>query len=373
MKEKGLTETEVMNVKSPSGMTALDIAVLTGNAEMVQLLVSKGGELGLLKGPKQKQGQESAQGEDLEELERRSSIFNARARGNSAARSSRDSEISEKETKEDSSEKSAQDELRAREIAESEIALKLSEERIAKEANKMVMADKALKAKESEEYYEQKSKFKSEQESAEKLAKEKVEVAGRTQSSNAELAKILGISLSDSTAEISLDKLLFHAVDQNKNNLAKIIVSLGGNPNHQENGVSVLSRAVERGDESLVSRLYASASPETRKISEVACGENPKMREFLSNLSRSEVLVNREEKSVEVLDIPAVPRVEFANPDRTSAFSSLSNLPPRIPAAFEGEKNLLDKTRYISSISPDPRPRSPISVMQFHENFKQIS
>jgi len=374
MKEKGLDEKEVMNVKSPSGMTALDIAVLTGNEEMAKLLSEKGGELGLLKGPKQQAKQGVTPKEASAELDERAARFNnrKRVRGNSGGSKEGNSETSEGETKENDAAKIAQEARQVQAIEQSKIAIDLAEELNEKQAREKKRSDEIAKSKEEDaKYYEQKAKSKLDQESAEKLAREKSEVGGKTQSANAELAKFLGISMGGSEAEITLDKLLFHAVDQSQNNLAKIIVSLGGNPNHRENGVSVLSRAVERGNESLVSLLYASASSETRKSSKSACGENQKMLEFLRNLSRSEVLANREGKSVEVLDIPAVPRVEFANPDRTSAFSSLSNLPPRIPAAFEGEKNLLDKTRYISSISPDPRPRSPILVMQFHATVKK--
>ncbi len=361
MKEKGLDEKEVMNVKSPSGMTAMDIAVLTGNAEMAKLLSEKGGELGLLKGPKQQTKQGVTTEEASAELDERAARFNnrKRVRGNSGEGKEGNSETSEAEEKKGDDQKSAQEALRAREVAESQIAIQLSEERIEKEAKKQRKADAITESKESEEYYAQKAKSKLEQESSEKLAREKSEVAGKMQSSNVELAKILGISVGGSEAEITLDKLLFHAVDQNKNNLAKIILSLGGNPNHQENGVSVLSRAVERGDESLVSRLYASASPETRKISEVACGENPKMREVLSNLSRSESSLMCDEK----------------RGDTTVSSSSIDYSVPKIPQVYEELKmeSGLVKVVEVNSklLPPTSRTQSPIHAESL-ANFRDL-
>ncbi|MES2961543.1 MAG: hypothetical protein V4694_04070 [Pseudomonadota bacterium] len=272
-----------INEKSPSGMTATDLAVLVGNEKMAETLEQKGGKLNLVS---KERGREAEVEEENEKEKGREK--------------SREREQEKQQRQIQKRQEAAQREQAARELKQQIAEERIQQQQIARQMQ-MVMVREAMEAHEERraELVRKKAELKkAKEESDAKLREQEAQLKTqnevifkeqqqlKTEEKKiekppiSELEKMLGTTLVD----LNIDKLLFHAVRNGQQTMALLLVRFGGNVNHRENGISVLDAAVANGNNSLIATLFTFSSPDTIKKALAIGDANPQAQRLLENL-----------------------------------------------------------------------------------------
>jgi hypothetical protein len=224
-----------INQKSPSGLTVLDLAVLTQNEEMAKFLTEKGGKLSLISSEKEQEEGLGGEGRSRQ----RSKISASKNQSNN----------------------NNNDDLKKELESSKQSQLQLDEASAALELHQLEMIKLRNEAQKKNEQVQLKSEQKKTEQEEEKLKNDPDQKKEESVKEDA-LAKALGIN---SAEKIDINKLLFNAVKNGNPTLALLLVSFGGDVNHKENGKSVLGAAVEGGNNSLIATLSSFSNPDTKK------------------------------------------------------------------------------------------------------------
>lgn len=264
-----------LNAKNAAGMTPRDIAVINGNEVLDKAMAEKGGKLDFV-AQQQKQAQEE---EKLERAQLRRQMREERSRNLQEEKPNKSpSSSAQGDNKLQEAQKQAQEAAKKQmELAAQREnimnALAMAEERMAnylKAQKDKKAADQKLTTEKSKEQAEIDAK------SAAELAAKNAEIKPATQEpvvSNQEKTKEIGKPEKEFLKQFGIDlekhsihTLLFHAASQGQTMVAQMLLTMGADVNHKENGKTIFEAALNNNNPALVGILTARVSPESLKL-----------------------------------------------------------------------------------------------------------
>lgn len=269
-----------INARSASGMTVMDVAMMVGNDKVSGFLREKGGKMSFFASENGQAGNDFDRN-SKEEFDRR---FN---------RSGPQEEIqdaAEIERLQKESEETARREAEQTAIENSQKAIEMHEEFLAKEAAKSA---KKARLKDEEIELQESNEEESAKEAAQELESSSQEVLSPEEEAVKDsISESLGIKPGSKT----VNQMLFIAASNGDLGSARSLMSIGGDVNYREGNVSVLSAAVATGDSTLTSILFVGTTGKTRDDAAFDCRNNVQMSSMLKDISTSSTNRSYEEQ-----------------------------------------------------------------------------